>query len=51
MSSRRHRKGRIGVSFCILGINKQELFCNKQIGFMKIFFSVLRIEMWEIIGK
>ena len=38
MSSRRHQKGRIGVSFCILGINKQELFCNKQIGFMKIFF-------------
>ena len=29
MSSRRHRKGRIGVSFCILGINKQEVFCNK----------------------
>ena len=38
MSSHRHRKGHIGVSFCILGINKQELFCNKQIGFMKIFF-------------
>ena len=29
MSSRRHWKGRISVSFCILGINKQELFCNK----------------------
>ena len=29
MSSRRRRKGRIGVSFCILGINKKELFCNK----------------------
>ena len=29
MSSRRHRKGRIGVSFCILGMNKEELFCNK----------------------
>ena len=29
MSSRRHRKGRIGVSFCIFSINKQEFFCNK----------------------
>ena len=42
--------GRIGVSFCILGINKQELFCNKFVVYENIF-SVLRIEMWEIIGK
>ena len=50
MSSRRHRKGRISVSFCILGINKQELFCNN-LWFYENIFSVLRIEMWEIIGK
>ena len=50
MSSRRHQKGRIGVSFCILGINKQELFVIN-LWFYENIFSVLTIEMWEIIGK